>query len=150
MKFLRVLALAVCALVAGCTLFSSTPSATPAPAASTVTVQAEARGALQIAADLWNAAVDICADAKSTNPAAYAQCRAILLPARDGLVSAGGALDAWTSASQGQVVCAVEDATGAVVQAANTLGAGPDPAVVADALALAHALGTCPAKDGGK
>ena len=129
--------------LAGC---GAAPAA--GPVTVSVTAQAYARGAVQVAEQIWDDAAHGCID--SGNAALKAKCAQVLIPARDSLIVAAEALDAWNDAKIGEVACAAQDVVSAVLVVAGDLGPNDqEKAILADAKALAFALGTCN-KDGGK
>lgn len=143
----RFISIAFAAFLAGC---GAAPP--PGPASTSVTVQAMARGAVETAETVWLDAAQGCVDAAQAGggQALLDKCQAVLIPARDSLVAAAGALDGWQDGERGNVACAVQDALMSVDAVVPMLGlSASEKSLITDAKALANALGTC-ARDGGK
>lgn len=140
MKFLPLLALL--ALI-GCS-----------PANSPAQVRADARAVVSLAQDAWIATGQVCVNLAVANSdqGLLDKCKSILLPARDSLIAAEAALDAWSAADQGNIACLVSKAVAGIAageQAVKDAG-GQLPQLVDDAIQAAVALAAqCQVMDGG-
>lgn len=131
---------------------SSTPAASAANAA-----RANARGAVETATSAWVLAAQTCHDVAvaTQDQALLDTCKATLVPAKDDLVSAAAAVDAWgpdAGTSPEQVACLVASAMSGVSKTSSALASASAQLapVVADAvqlIALLPGAGSC-AKDG--
>lgn len=112
------------------------------------TSRAEARGAINTAAEAVHVADEICAKTaleKENLPLATA-CSQAYDGARTYLLTASAAVDAWDEGKKGSVMCAVAGAMGQLSVIAKELRQNfvSMPRIIEDALFLMNQLASCP------
>lgn len=137
---------ALCLGLAGCSGGGATQP--------TVDPRAVARGTVETLESAWMVTAKSCmAVAGATdNQTTADDCKTYLVPARDAIVAAANAVDAWTAADQGNFPCLIKSAVDGLqnAKAIATL-AGPLPQLVNDGFALANMYTPqCVAQDAGK
>lgn len=138
----------------GCSGAAVAPTAPSKPVA-TASTQALARGAVDVAKHLWIDAADACSEYAASQDReeglqTLQKCKNALLPARDSLIAAATAFDAWNDASKEDIACAVSDVVDGVSRLSGLLHPTPtEKALIADAAELSRVLGCERPADGG-
>lgn len=139
-------------MVAACSLFGAGAGANaPGLPPDASSAQVTADEVLQGLTAAWNAAVPVCLDAEDAGAVKTGSCAAALLPARDALLAAGAAIDAWTATSSGSFPCAVADVVSGLVSVENLMLAAKVsiPPAIQTGLSLAQGISAFCPPDGG-
>lgn len=103
--------------------------------------RAIARGTVETLEAAWIATAQACIEVSKTqqSPSTLQQCEKVLTPARDSLIAAAEAVDAWDARAQGNFPCLIQDAVSGLTSIRNLVAdTGVKlPQVVDDGLALA-------------